>query len=674
MSRWRFPVLLVASAACTLAAASGAMVQHALAATPETRDQFVIVDEPDEGRDDDAAGPKPPLARLQAAQAQGIAMSDRDLRTAIGLRPGSSIRIRFLETQLRWRVSVRDGGSKKTLASVEVDDRTGAIVKRSVLPYGDYPSRHTKREAIDAAVADPRARRVAKRYGGIEELEAVARLDACCWEIDLYRDGTKRTGPGVDPVMRVDIVDATLEPTGVWTGIQIPWKMARGDRYAFGGDMNDRVTWLPLFALFALVALDWRRLRSMLTLDVAALLLLGVSHELFLQGRIGWSVPLAVPPLLWLAARMGWVALRGLPAQRAPLEPRTRVGRLVLRPVPTWMLVVFCVALAGIRIGVTIDGGNVIDVGYAGVAGARLELEGKAPWGNMPEDNPRGDTYGPANYLAYVPAVAALDDPDTDVWGTGLPAATATSIAADVLCALVLAAIGWRWISRRGGLLLAAGWLACPWTAWALASSVNDAVLALALLIAFACLRVPLLRGAFIGIATMVKFAPIVALAPMLHAGVRGRVRQSILTVVGAAAAIGAGLAWVVWRIDGSAAHALGVFRDRTVDFQLERGSPFSPWGYYDWETAQHVAQVVVLALIAALSLWPRRRDAWQVAAGVACSLILVQLVVTHWFYLYVPWFVGFVLLVLVAARERPYVAPATTAVPAEDDATSTLT
>lgn len=657
IGRWRGVALVLAVVACAAGWALTASAGAAAAGSSATLDQFIVIDE-DDGARDDATGPKPPLARLEAAEAQGIAMSDRDVRRAIGLRPGASVRIRFLDNERRWRVSVRDGSTRTTLASVEVDDRTGEIVERFALPYGDYPSRHTKREAIDAAVADPEARRAAKRFGGVSQLAAVARLDACCWEVDLYRDGTKRTGAGVDPVIRVDVVDATLDVTGVWTGIKIPWKMARGERGAFGGAINERVTWLALFALFALVAIDWSRLRSMFTLDVLAVLLIGVSHELFLQGRIGWSVPLAVPPLLWLAARMGWLAVRGLPAPRPALVPRTRVGRLVLRRVPMWMLVVFCVAVAGIRIGIVLEGGNVIDVGYAGVAGARLEQKGGAPWGNMPDDISHGDTYGPANYLAYLPAVALLDDPESDVWGTDLPAATATSIAADLLCALVLAAIGWRWISRRGGVLLAAAWLACPWTSWALASSVNDALLALPLLIAFACIRVPVLRGALVGVAAMVKFAPLVVLAPMLHVGLRRRVVQSVATIGGAVVAVAAGLAWVVYRIDGSAPHALRVFFDRTVGFQLERGSPFSPWGYYGWETAQHVAQVVVVLLVAALALVPRVRDAWQVAAATAASLILVQLVVTHWFYLYVPWFIGFVLLVLVAARERPYLEP----------------
>ncbi|NLG61274.1 MAG: hypothetical protein GX539_03445, partial [Candidatus Cloacimonetes bacterium] len=121
----------------------------------------------------------------------------------------------------------------------------------------------------------------------------------------------------------------------------------------------------------------------------------------------------------------------------------------------------------------------------------------------------------------------------------------------------------------------------------------------------------------------------------------------------GFALAIGLGLAWVVWRLEGSLAADLRLFWERTLGFQAERGSPFSPWGMYGWEAGQRIAQVAVALALLAACWWPRVRDAWQAAAGIAAALIAVQLLATHWFYLYVPWFVGFVLIVLVAARER---------------------
>ncbi|MCW2923932.1 MAG: hypothetical protein JWM98_1336 [Thermoleophilia bacterium] len=594
---------------------------------------------------------------LTAGQAQAVALREPELATARRLRPSATVHVRYVAEAGEWRVAVVSRARHLELASAEVrGPRCGApprAVRVHALPIGDYPPRSTQREVIDAAVADHRVRHAAKRWGGVDELRARTRIKACCWEVDLLAPH-RRDGNPAEPVIRVDVVDASREVTGVWTGIQVQWRMARGDRDSFGGDINEPGVWLPLFVLFALVAVDWTRLRSWANTDALAVLALGISHEAFQRGAIDWSVPLAVPPMLWLLGRMGWLFARGLPALRSARAPRSRFGRLARRRVPTAVIVLLCVALAGLRIGVTLDGGNVIDVGYAGVAGARLELRGVAPWGHMPKDNMRGDTYGPANYLAYVPATALVDDPATDRWGSELPAATWTAIAADLGCVALLVLVGWRWISRRGAALLAAGWLACPWTALALASGVNDALVALALLGAFAVVPRPAARGVLVGLAAMVKFAPLAVLVPFLHVGARRRGRQALLTATGCAAVVAAGLAWVVWRIGGGPRHAMRVFGDRTLGFQVGRDSPFSPWGLYGWDTAQHVAQAAVVVAILLACVLPRARDAWQVAAGAAAVLVALQLLVSHWFYLYVPWFLGFVLITLVATRERP--------------------
>jgi hypothetical protein len=597
-------------------------------------------------------GEHPPLARLATSEVRELALARPELARAARLRPGAVVKVQFYVETGTWSVSVSTRGGSPVLASVVVDDATGDVVDTCVLPLGDYPPRLTEREAIDAAVADRRVRREARAWGGVRELRAAGSIDGCCWEIDLF-DPDRADGDPQRPVIRVDVQDASRTVTGVWTGYQVSWSMARGDREAFGGDVNTPVIWIGLLVLFMMVVVDWSRLRSWANADALALVAFAASWEAFVRGHLEWSVPLALAPLVWLLARMTWLFVRGVPLPRPATSPRTRLGRIARRPVPLMLLVVACVAIAGVRIGLTLDGGNVIDVGYAGVAGARLELEGDGPWGNMPADIGRGDTYGPANYLAYVPATRLLDDRDTDAFGTGLPAAQATAIAADLGCALLLALIGWRWISRRGGVLLALGWLTCPWTTLVVASGANDALVALALLAAFAALRHASLRGAFVAVAAMVKFPPIVVLVPMLHVGMRRRGRQALLVAAGASVALALGAAWITWRLDGGAFDDLRLFWDRTVAFQASRDSPFSPWGLYDIESAQFVARVLVVLGLVAAALRPRVRDAWQVAAGVAAALAAVQLLADHWFYLYLPWFVPFVLLVLIARRER---------------------
>ena len=60
----------------------------------------------------------------------------------------------------------------------------------------------------------------------------------------------------------------------------------------------------------------------------------------------------------------------------------------------------------------------------------------------------------------------------------------------------------------------------------------------------------------------------------------------------------------------------------------------------------------VLLAL--ALAFVPRRRDLVGLAACSAAILIALQLGVTHWFYLYIPWFFPLVMLTLLGRCGAP--------------------
>ena len=79
---------------------------------------------------------------------------------------------------------------------------------------------------------------------------------------------------------------------------------------------------------------------------------------------------------------------------------------------------------------------HVIDVGYASVVGA------DRVWHKKPlyvDNDTHGDTYGPINYLAYVPFERAL--PWKGLWAD-LPAAHAASIVFDLLTIVGLIALG----------------------------------------------------------------------------------------------------------------------------------------------------------------------------------------------------------------------------------------
>src|SRR5664279_6472226 len=93
---------------------------------------------------------------------------------------------------------------------------------------------------------------------------------------------------------------------------------------------------------------------------------------------------------------------------------------------------------------------------------------------------------------------------------------------------------------------------------------------------------------------------------------------------------------------------------DRTIAFQSGRDSPFSIWGQVpsiNW------LRTVLVALTAALSLFlafrPRRKSLVQVAALGAALLILLQLTLQHWFYLYIVWFYPLLLVALACTSAK---------------------
>ena len=91
---------------------------------------------------------------------------------------------------------------------------------------------------------------------------------------------------------------------------------------------------------------------------------------------------------------------------------------------------------------------------------------------------------------------------------------------------------------------------------------------------------------------------------------------------------------------------------DRTVGYQASRPSPFSIWGQVDslgW--LQNVAKGAAAGLALLAAFRPRTPDLRQTAAMGAAILIAVELTATHWFYLYIVWFVPFVLVALLAAH-----------------------
>jgi Glycosyltransferase family 87 len=547
------------------------------------------------------------------------------------------------------------------------EPRRALACAAAILAFGAAPAAHatgTANAGTGAATADPNAlvrptqltvvpalhKLTPKRALAIAH--AVPKIRAMLphhpgWHAEAYEKGTTRWqvsyfAPGKvrKEIGQVTIDDASHAVVEAWTGYQVPWAMARGYPGEFGRIVNSVWIWIPLSILFVVPFVDPRRWRSWRHLDLIALSSFSVSLAFFNHANIGMSVPLAYPALVYLLVRMLAIALG-----RGPAPP--------FRPlVPVAWLAVATVFLIGFRVGLNAESSNVIDVGYAGVIGADRLSHGQPLYGHFPSDNAHGDTYGPVVYEVYLPFEQL--EPWHGTWDD-LPAAHVAAVVFDLLCILLLFLIGRQVRGPDLGILLAYAWSAFPFTLFTANSNSNDALVGALVLLAVLTARRPAARGAATALAGLTKFAPL-ALAPVLAThGLRPGRRAAGLIVFWVAFA----LAGVIAGLPVLLNEDLSTFYDHTISYQASRGSPFSIWGLYGWGGAQSAVQVLGVLVAVGLAFVPRRQDPAGLAAACAGVLLVLQLGVTHWFYLYIPWFFG---LVMLAVLGRPAAAEAATA------------
>jgi hypothetical protein len=495
------------------------------------------------------------------------------------------------------------------------------------------PAEVTAAEAARIAAGD---RKVIEERQANPGLTHVANKVDGNWEVGYFADD--------DQVALVIVDPATGLVRESWTGYQVAWKMARGYSGAFGHKLNAPYVFLPLCAIFLLGLLDWRRLRRTANLDLLFLLGFGISHFFFNRAQVGVSVPLQYIPLAYLFGRALWIGLRG--------------GGEGIRPTwPAAWLLIAALFLLGFRVGLNMTDSGVIDVGYAGEVGASRIVHGEPVYDNFPEDVSQGDTYGPVNYLAYVPFERIW--PWSGSWDD-LPAAHGAAVFFDLATFALLILLGRRIRPGPAGNKLAAtlafGWAAYPYTAFALLSNSNDTLVAMLLVAMLLVLARPAARGVMTALATLAKFAPAV-LVPML-ATYRPAVPPAtppagatfVIAFVLTAAVL---LAWPA--IDPG----LHTLYDRTIAYQAGRDSPFSIWGQVAVLEPMRIAIMGVVALLAvAFAFRPRDKQLFQVAALGAALLIGVQLTMQHWFYLYIVWFYPLLLIAMSSLERAPGTPP----------------
>jgi hypothetical protein len=543
-----------------------------------------------------------------------------------------------------------------------VYDSKGNLTQVPFVPQ-DHPAAATltEEQAIQAVMRFPKVADWVKRYPA-KTLSKEATRDDNVWSVNVWS-----SLPDAGQIVEAKVEDSTGRVTEAWTGPQVAWKMARGYRGAFGRAINDAWIWLLFCAVFMLGLADFRRLVSVRNLDLAVLLSFSFSLYYFNHGRLFTAMPLVYPPLLYLLGRMIWIGRRGRGSVARPLWP-------------AWVLLAGTVFLMGFRVGLNVESSNVIDVGLAGIDGAqRIAGEGESPYGHMPTDdgkacgaadsdgyvrehiqtngrcessNGRGDTYGPVSYLGYVPAYALVGfdgkwNGGSSTW-SGLPAAHLTALIWDALALIGLGLLGLRFGGRLLGATLAFAWAAYPFTQYVSNSNSNDAIMPALLVWGLVVVTSPAGRGLFLGLAAWTKFAALLLLPLWAsYPDWRRAGRQKAVFVAGFLLATALSF-WILF-LEPDPLHAARVFWDRTFGWQLSRPSPFSIWDWKEYPgfpNLHHVQTALKVALLlGALAVYfvPRTKNVLQLAALSGALMIGFELVLTHWFYLYVPWFFPFV-------------------------------
>ncbi len=325
-----------------------------------------------------------------------------------------------------------------------------------------------------------------------------------------------------------------------------------------------------------------------------------------------------------------------------------------MRPVwPTAWLVIAALFLMGVRVGLNLADAGVIDVGYAGVVGADKIAHGEPIYNNFPTDIHSGDTYGPVNYLAYLPFERIW--PWSGEWDD-LPAAHAFTVVFDLLTFGFLVLLGLRIRpgppGRRLAAILAFGWAAYPYTAYVLESNSNDGLVAALLVATLLVLARPFARGVMLSLATFAKFVPAVLGPMLLTYRPPGETRKPPRTaLLFAAGFVLVGVAAMLWpALDPG----LRTTFNRSLGAQTGRSSPFSVWGQANLEWLHSILLVALAALALALAFVPRHKSLLQVAALGAALVIGVQLTLHHWFYLYIVWFFPLLLVALALLEPAP--------------------
>jgi Glycosyltransferase family 87 len=404
---------------------------------------------------------------------------------------------------------------------------------------------------------------------------------------------------------------------------------------------------LAFSGLFLLPLVDVCHLRRVRHLDLLVLLSFGIALGTWRLSRF-WPLLFVYAPLAYLGVRMAIIARVG------HRQPADHSATPFTPSMPRSWLIAGIAVLTVVHLTWTLDARVNTDVGYAGVQGALRVLHGQPLYGadralvaNLGYD-PHYDTYGPANYEAYIPFASV----------TGITtAARLATLFFDLMTAALLFALGRQVRGPTVGVTLAYAWLAFPFTVYADGLAANDAMVAAALVGALLVARSPVRRGAMMAVAAWTKLTPLALVPLMAGHDPHGRNRRLTVLAFGAAFILTSAVAFTPALSHGSA----GMFLARTFGFQLARQPGYSIWerlgdGSFGGATAlikasagvAHGLLIACAGAFAVVLLWvPRRRDVVGLAGASAAVLAAVLFCEGYYSFTYVLWLAPVVLAAL---------------------------
>ncbi len=168
-----------------------------------------------------------------------------------------------------WNCSLNAASDGQSIAIVKIYDPDKRVWSVTIPRNGAPATRLTEKTATAIAAKDPKVAAWIARYRDHDRpVRSFAALELGTWRVKWYSSSSQ--------IAEVGVLDTTEVISYVRTGPQVAWSMARGGR-GFGRLINEPWALGTLILIFALVMLDWRRLRSWRTLDIFAIVSLAGS-------------------------------------------------------------------------------------------------------------------------------------------------------------------------------------------------------------------------------------------------------------------------------------------------------------------------------------------------------------------------------------------------------------